>query len=137
MPVLVNLTINMKIMQNTMLRTSRMSQIEYSPLLVPPVTSGCYVLCTLYIFFIVLPTVVLAIFPPTNICVVRSQIFPQPFVFDSMDQSTTLILMLFLPPLRQRADGLVLPPTSVILSRSGYLWMILIILLIDPLYIPP
>ena len=44
-PMLVNLTINIKIMLNAVLGTPKMSAFGYSPSPVPPVIFGYYVFC--------------------------------------------------------------------------------------------
>ena len=59
------------------------------------------------------------------------------FVSDSMSQSTTLVLILFMPLLRKRGDGLVLPLTSGIFSPFESLRMTPITLYIALLYTTP
>ena len=75
--------------------------------------------------------------PLTSIYMVKHPIFPLQFVSDSMKQSTTQIPILFLPLLRKRGDGLVLPLMLGIFSPSETLWMIPIALYITLPYVLP
>ena len=105
-----------KTMLNAVLGASKMSQTSYSPSQVPPITYGYYVLFMLCTSSTLLPTVVLAIFHLTNIYTVKLQLFPPHFVSDSMSQSTTLIPILLMSPLRKRGDRLLLLPMLGIFS---------------------
>ena len=93
----------------------KMLQIGYSPSLVPPAIYDYYVLCMLSTSKISLPTVVLVTFPLINIHMVNPQIIPLLLVFGSITPSTILILILFLPLLRKKGDGSILPLTLEIL----------------------
>ena len=89
-------------------------------------TSNLWLLCVMYVVYILNITGNTSIgnITPTNIYMDKLPIFLPHSVFAFTNLSTTLILILFLLPLRERGDGVVLPLTLGIFSPFGSLWMI-------------
>ena len=85
-------------------------------------TNNLWLLCLMYVVYILNITAnsIIGDISSHQHCIIKHLMFLLHFVSDSLSQSTTLIMNLFLPPVRKRGDGLVLPLMSWIFSPFIY-----------------
>ena len=113
-PAKVNLTTNTKNYRSTEYCVGHIKDVMNHIVTFTGALNNLWLLCLMYVVYILNITANSSIgdISPHHHSYGQTPNISPAFVSDSMSQSTTLVLILFMPLLRKRGDGLVLPLTS-------------------------